>query len=166
MANDSPRMALPTAPWQAKRADEGYGEGDLPNWRGVDWLAELKQVRIDGSRVNYVDMGSGEGTPVVLVHGLAGQWQNWLENIPRIAQERRVIALDLPGHGCSAPLPAAPTLAPYADAVAAVLEQGQAGPAPLVGHSLGGVIALRAAIHEPAAVSALVLAGAAGIGSS
>ena len=35
----------------------------------------------------------------MLVHGLGGQWQNWLENIPRLAQGRRVLALDLPGHG-------------------------------------------------------------------
>ena len=38
---------------------------------------------------------------MVFVHGLGGKWQNWLENIPRVAQERRCIALDLPGFGQS-----------------------------------------------------------------
>ena len=37
--------------------------------------------------------------PVVFVHGLGGQWQNWLENLPRRAQNRRVVAMDLPGFG-------------------------------------------------------------------
>ena len=41
----------------------------------------------------------GDLEPIVFVHGLGGQWQNWLENLPRAAQERRVIAMDLPGFG-------------------------------------------------------------------
>src|SRR2546423_13073725 len=88
--HSSRRLALPTAPWHAKRADEEYGQTADPNWRQVDWPAHLHQLEIDERRVNYVDIGSGDGAPVVLVHGLAGQWQNWLENIPRIAQERQI----------------------------------------------------------------------------
>ena len=79
--------------------DDGYGETAEPDWRAIDWPAHLHQVEIDGTPVNYVDIGSGEREPIVFVHGLGGQWQNWLENIPRAAQERRVIALDLPGFG-------------------------------------------------------------------
>src|SRR4051794_12561508 len=101
MAEDRPRVARPTAPWHAKRADEEYGQRGEPGWRGVDWLSHLERGEIDGAALNYVDIGSGDGTPIVLVHGLGGQWQNWLENIPRLAQERRVIALDLPGSGLS-----------------------------------------------------------------
>src|SRR5215210_7390632 len=93
--------APPSAPWHARRADGDYGRGAEPNWRDVDWLAHLNQVEIAGRSVNFVDIGSGEGEPIVLVHGLSGQWQNWLENIPRLAQERRVIAPDLPGFGLS-----------------------------------------------------------------
>ena len=52
-----------------------------------------------------MDIGSGDEHPIVFIHGLGGQWQNWLENIPRFAQDRRVIALDLPGFGLS-PMPA------------------------------------------------------------
>ena len=66
--------------------------------------ATCTSVEIDGRPVNYVDIGSGAREPIVFVHGLGGQWQNWLENIPRAAQERRVIALDLPGFGLS-PMP-------------------------------------------------------------
>ncbi|MDQ2939344.1 MAG: alpha/beta fold hydrolase, partial [Actinomycetota bacterium] len=52
--------------------------------------------------VNYVEVG--DGPPVVLLHGLGGCWENWLENIPQLARSRRVIAPDLPGFGDS-PMP-------------------------------------------------------------
>ena len=96
-----PATSPPAAPWKAREADDGYGVSAVPNWREVDWAEHLHSVEVDGAAVNYVDIGEGRGTPVLLVHGLGGQWQNWLENIPRIAQERRVLAPDLPGHGRS-----------------------------------------------------------------
>src|SRR4029453_170081 len=96
--------AKPASPRASRRIRDGYGETAQPDWRQVDWRAHLRQVEINGRPVNYVDIGSGSRDPVVFVHGLGGQWQNWLENIPRVAQERRVIALDLPGFGIS-PLP-------------------------------------------------------------
>jgi pimeloyl-ACP methyl ester carboxylesterase len=77
-----------------------------------------------------------------------------------------VIVPDLPGHGLSSPLPAAPNLAAYADAVAAVIEHEQASPAAVLGHSMGGVVALRLAARRPELVRALVLAAAAGISTA
>src|SRR5205085_7624238 len=68
--------------------------------------------------------------------------------------------------GASSPLPSAPTLNPFADAVAALAEYEGLGPAVVVGHSLGGVVALRLALRRPEAVRALVLAAAAGISSA
>jgi pimeloyl-ACP methyl ester carboxylesterase len=166
MAKDSPRYALPTAPWQAKRADEGYGERDRPDWRTVDWPAHLRRVEIDGARVNYVDIGSGEGPPVVLVHGLSGQWQNWLENIPRIAQERRVIALDLPGSGLSEMPREKITIPGYGRCVHALCEQLEIEHAHLVGNSMGGFVTAEVAIQFPELVERLVLVSAAGISSA
>ena len=93
--------ARPASVRAARRVHDGYGETAQPDWRTIDWKAHLHQLEIDGAPVNYVDIGSGDRAPVVFVHGLGGQWQNWLENIPRAAQERRVIALDLPGFGLS-----------------------------------------------------------------
>ena len=108
----------------------------------------------------------GAGPPLVLVHGLGGAASNWLAIAPALAAERRVIVPELPGHGGAAPLPAAPTVDPFADAVLAVLEAEDALPAPWVGHSLGGLVGLRAAIRRPEAVTGIVLAAAAGISSS
>src|SRR3712207_5975578 len=103
-----PKLFVPTSRpasvRAARRAGDGYGQTAQPDWRSIDWSRHLRRVDIEGTPVNYVDIGSGELEPVVFVHGLGGQWQNWLENIPRAAAERRVITLDLPGFGRS-PMP-------------------------------------------------------------
>ena len=112
-----------------------------------------------GTRLRYLVAGDGE--PLLLVHGLGGSAANWLALAPLLLPGRRLIVPDLPGHGGSDPLPAAASLTAYADSLAALLE----GPAAVVGHSLGGAIALRLAIRRPELASALVLAGAAGISS-
>jgi pimeloyl-ACP methyl ester carboxylesterase len=112
-----------------------------------------------GARLRY--LVAGEGEPLMLVHGLGGSAANWLALAPLLLPGRRLIVPELPGHGGSDPLPAAASLTAYADRLAALLD----GPAAVVGHSLGGAIALRLAIRRPELVSALVLAGAAGISS-
>jgi pimeloyl-ACP methyl ester carboxylesterase len=117
-----------------------------------------------GTRIRY--LAGGSGPPVVLVHGLGGMGTNWRLVAPALAAERRVIIPDLPGHGRSDPLAEAETLAPFADAVLAVLAAEAALPAPWIGHSLGGLIGLEAAANRPEAVTGLLLAAAAGISSA
>jgi pimeloyl-ACP methyl ester carboxylesterase len=123
-----------------------------------------REIRYRSARIRYVV--GGAGPPVVLVHGLGGAASNWRLIAPALAQEFRVLVPELPGHGGSSPLPAAPTLDPYADAVLAVLEAEDALPAAWIGHSLGGLVGLRAALRRPEAVSGIVLAAAAGISSA
>src|SRR5207248_929211 len=89
MATIIPSKARPAAPWSARRAGDDYGAHDEPDWRSIDWREHLRDVELGGRRVRYVDLGSGDGPPIVLVHGLSGNWQNWLENIPRLARARR-----------------------------------------------------------------------------
>ena len=112
-----------------------------------------------GARLRY--LVAGEGEPLLLVHGLGGSAANWLALAPLLLAGRRLIVPDLPGHGGSDPLQAAASLTAYADSLAPLLD----GSAAVVGHSLGGAIALRLAIRRSRLVSALVLAGAAGISS-
>lgn len=102
----------------------------------------------------------GEGPPLLLVHGLGGAAWNFSELAP-LLPGRRLIVPDMPGHGASAPLPAA-TLTGFADALAPLLGE----PTDVLGHSMGGVVALRLAERHPALVRSLVLAAAAGISSS
>jgi pimeloyl-ACP methyl ester carboxylesterase len=158
--------ARPASVRSARRAGHGYGETARPDWRQIDWTAHLHTTEIDGAPVNYVDIGSGEREPIVFVHGLGGQWQNWLENLPRAAQERRVIALDLPGFGLS-PLPRERiTISGYGRQVDALCERLGVGQVDIVGNSMGGYIAAEVAIQFPGRVDQLILVSAAGITSA
>jgi esterase len=99
----------------------------------------------------------GAGTPVALLHGLYGQSNNFATVQKRLAQGRRVIALDLRNHGSS---PHAPTMTypAMAEDVLETLRAMDALPCALVGHSMGGKVAMRAALKAPAAVSRLLVA--------
>ncbi len=160
--------ARPTSPRRARHADAEYGSSASPGWRSVDWAAHLHQLEVYGTPVNYVDIGEGrEGLePIVFVHGLAGQWQNWLENIPRAAEERRVIAMDLPGFGLS-PMPGERISIPgYGRCVEAICERLELGRVDMVGNSMGGFIAAEVAIQFPERIDQLMLVSAAGITSA
>jgi pimeloyl-ACP methyl ester carboxylesterase len=124
---------------------------------------EQHLAEIRGTRLRYY-LG-GDGAPLVLVHGLGGSATNWLALVPSLLPGRRLLVPELPGHGGSEPLPAAPSLSAYADRIGLLLEREGLTRAAVVGHSLGGAIALRLAIRRPELVSALGLAGAAGISS-
>jgi pimeloyl-ACP methyl ester carboxylesterase len=124
--------------------------------------SSFEERRLDGLRY-FV---GGSGPPIVLVHGLGGMASNWRLVAPELAGERRVIVPELPGHGGSAPLEEAQNIDPYADAVLAVADAEDAVPAPWVGHSLGALVGLRAALRRPDAITGLVLAAGAGISSA
>ncbi|HEX8066151.1 MAG TPA: alpha/beta fold hydrolase [Thermoleophilaceae bacterium] len=161
-----PSTARPAAPWKARHAGDDYGAPAEPGWREVDWREHLAQESIEGRSVNYVDLGSGDGPPVVFLHGIGGNWQNWLENLPRIAQERRVVALDFPGFGLSEMPAGRITMSGYGRTVDALCERLGLGEIALVGNSMGGFIAAETAIQFPERVERLVLAAAAGIGTA
>jgi len=159
--------AAPTPPWRYRDAEDDYGATATPDWRDTDWSRELKRVDVDGTPVNYVDVGSGDEEPVVLVHGLGGQWQNWLENIPRLAQERRVLALDLPGFGLTPePADGEISIPGYGRCVDSFCDKLGLGQVALVGNSMGGYVAAEVAIQFPQRVSRLTLVSAAGISSA
>jgi pimeloyl-ACP methyl ester carboxylesterase len=145
------------------RAGGDYGASERPDWRELEWPAVIHDTEAGGYRLRHVDLGSGSGPPVVLIHGLAGCWQNWLENVAVIAEHRRVIAVDLPGFGLSEPAPPACSITALAQAVEALCEQLETGPVVLVGNSMGGQTAAELALIEPGRVAQLVLVGAAGI---
>ncbi len=125
---------------------------------------EERWADVRGVRMRY--FVGGEGPPLVLVHGLSGSALNWTELAPLLARRRRLLLPELPGHGGSSPLPAAPNLNGYADRVRQLAALEGILPAPVVGHSLGGSIALRTALRWPDDVAAVVLAASAGIASS
>ncbi|MBS1878418.1 MAG: alpha/beta fold hydrolase [Actinobacteria bacterium] len=141
-----------------------YGDPDpTPAWMTVDWRQHLHRVQTPGAEVNYAEIGEGE--PVLFVHGLAGCWRNWLENLPHLGQRYRAIALDLPGFGDS-PMPVGWEISmpaygrlihDFCDAL------GIDRLAALVGNSMGGFVATEAVLERPRRCERLVLVSAAGI---
>jgi pimeloyl-ACP methyl ester carboxylesterase len=123
---------------------------------------EERFADVKGVRLRYFVGGDGPA-PLILVHGLGGAASNWTELTPLLLPRHRLLVPDLPGHGGSTALPAVSGLQPFADRVALVAEREDLLPAPVVGHSLGGMVVLRLALRRPDDVEALVLAGAAGL---
>jgi pimeloyl-ACP methyl ester carboxylesterase len=133
---------------------------DAKSFAASSGLTE-RSLPVKGRTIRY--FAGGAGPPLVLVHGLGGSAGNWVELAPLLTPHHRLVIPDLPGHGASEPLAGVSGLQPYADRVAAVMEHEGVAPAPLVGHSLGGFVVLRLALRRPDAVSAVVLAAAAGL---
>jgi pimeloyl-ACP methyl ester carboxylesterase len=148
---------------------EEYGSTERSAWLDVDWRRHQRWVTVQGRAINVVEIGptaadaDPDAAPIVWIHGLAGCWQNWLENLPALAVGRRCIAMDLPGFGASE-LPERPITIPYyAETIAALLDELELPRAVVIGNSMGGLIAAELAITEPARVERLVLVSAAGL---
>lgn len=116
-----------------------------------------------GHKLRYLKRGEG-GTPVVLIHGFGGDLNNWLFNHEALAAGRTVYALDLPGHGESSKQLERGDVAELADAVVAFMDGIGIESAHLVGHSLGGAVAMQAASAHRSRVASLTLICSAGLG--
>jgi pimeloyl-ACP methyl ester carboxylesterase len=139
---------------------DDYGNPD-PEWLKIDWRPHLRQVELPGATINYIEIGEGE--PIVFVHGISGCWQNWLENLPHFARNRRAIALDLPGFGAS-PMPSWPIDMPaYGRLLHDFCEKIGAEGGAVIGNSMGGLVAAEAVLTAPERFDHLVLASAAGL---
>lgn len=144
---------------------DDYGVSD-GRWLAIDWSERIREVTVESrlgtTPVSYVDQG--EGPPILLCHGLGGSWRNWLENIPFLADEHRVVALDLPGFGLS-PMPTEPiSMAAYGDLLLNFADAVGLGPeTSLVGHSMGGFISTEALHLSPERFDRLSLISAAGV---
>ena len=103
----------------------------------------------------YVALGEGE--PLLLVHGVGLRLEAWAPQIGVLAASCRVIAVDLPGHGGSAPLPADAALPDFVDWLKQLIDDLACGPVNLCGHSMGALIALGLALSHPASVRRVAL---------
>jgi pimeloyl-ACP methyl ester carboxylesterase len=107
-------------------------------------------------KLNYLDWGPSSAEPLILLHGGAWSWQEYLSLIPSLAQRWHIYALDFRGNGRSGWVPEAYRLEDLAEDNAQFLGQLKV-PAVLAGHSLGGVVALMLAARCPDRVKALIL---------
>jgi pimeloyl-ACP methyl ester carboxylesterase len=155
--------ALETASRNGHHGPNAYGSSGRSPWLDVDWREHQRWVSVDGRPVNTIDLG--EGPPLVFVHGLAGSWPNWLEQLPVFADRHRVIAMDLPGFGHS-PMPRERiTISGYARLLDGLFDELGIDAATLIGNSMGGFVSAELAIAFPQRVERLVLVSPAGISS-
>ena len=140
----------------------------VPAEEGADspQMLQLATVQAGGHVIRVGRAGPVEGTPVVLIHGFAGDLNGWLFNIEDLSTRGPVVALDLPGHGGSSKDVGDGSLKSLAEAVVATLAALGVGQAHLVGHSLGAAVAARAAIDRPGLVRSLSLISPAGLTAS
>lgn len=124
-----------------------------------------QKAEVGGRLLRWFELGEG-GTPLVLVHGFGGDLNNWLFNHPALAAERRVIALDLPGHGESAKALQRGDLDELSESVLALLDHLGIAKAHLGGHSMGGAVSLNLARLAPQRVVSLSLVASAGLGEA
>ena len=122
-----------------------------------------KTIDVDGNRVVYFAGGKGERT-IVLVHGVNDQAGTWVSVIPALMKDSRVIAIDLPGHGESAPAAGPLPMVLLVKALQTVIDHESAEkPVVLVGNSMGGWVSMLYAADHPTRVSRLVLEDASGM---
>jgi pimeloyl-ACP methyl ester carboxylesterase len=122
----------------------------------------MATVRIHGHDVFYRE--EGEGSVVVLLHGIAGCSATWDAVLPRLAARHTVVAPDLLGHGESAKPRGDYSLGAYASGVRDLLAVLGHDRVTVVGHSLGGGIAMQFAYQFPEWCERLVLVGSGGLG--
>lgn len=129
---------------------------------------ERHDTVVHGIRLHYLTCGEGE--PLLLLHGRGLSGGLFTPILPRLAQERRVITLDLPGWGLSdkpafTGRTARDALSVWMDGVVGFLDDQGLESVDLLGHSLGGFTALATALEHPERVSRLVLVDPGGLGT-
>jgi pimeloyl-ACP methyl ester carboxylesterase len=121
-------------------------------------VEELRLER-EGVSLSAIDFG-GRGSPVVLLHGLAGYAGEWTDTAAWLRERHRVVALDQRGHGASERFPPTVATEAFVEDLGAWLDTPGLERVSLVGQSFGGLIAFLAAARYPARVSRLVVAEA------
>jgi pimeloyl-ACP methyl ester carboxylesterase len=123
---------------------------------------ERVEVSLHGHRVNFNI--AGQGPPVVLIHGVAGRAAQWDQTAQLLAEHQLVVAPDLLGHGDSAKPRGDYSLGAHASGVRDLLVGLNIERASVVGHSLGGGIAMQFAYQFPESCERLVLVSSGGLG--
>jgi pimeloyl-ACP methyl ester carboxylesterase len=121
-----------------------------------------RTVDLYGQPISYREMG--EGPAIILVHGITSSSKTWKETMPLLAKKHRVVAFDLFGHGESSKTVKDCSLGAYASTLRDLTVLLDLPRATIVGHSLGGGIAMQFAYQFPERVERMVLVSAGGLG--
>lgn len=127
----------------------------------IDYGYQVKTLKVRNINVAYIDEGQGDRV-LLLIHGLGSSAKGWIKNIAPLAEDYRVLAVDLPGYGRSDKGYYDYSMSFYVTLLKEFLNGLNIKQAVFIGHSMGGQIAISAALQEPQLVSALVLISPAG----
>ncbi|WP_193044730.1 alpha/beta fold hydrolase [Mycolicibacterium baixiangningiae] len=125
-------------------------------------MSDVEYVELHGERVAYRDAGSGE--VILLIHGMAGSSDTWNAILPLLAENYRVIAPDLLGHGRSAKPRTDYSLGAFAAGLRDLLDELGVSRATIIGQSLGGGVAMQFLYQHPEYCRRLILIGSGGLG--
>jgi pimeloyl-ACP methyl ester carboxylesterase len=125
-------------------------------------MKHVKYLELHGDRVAYRDEGTGE--VLLLIHGMAGSSDAWRELIPRLAKSYRVVAPDLLGHGQSTKPRGDYSLGAFAVWLRDFLDELGIARATIVGHSLGGGVAMQFIYQHPDYCERVILISSGGLG--
>lgn len=126
----------------------------------IDYGYEVQKAKVRNIEIGFID--DGHGDVLLLIHGLGSNAKGWSRNIHELSRQHRVIALDLPGYGYSDKGAYEYSLEFYAQVLKEFLTGLGVEKATLVGHSMGGQIAMVTALEYPDLVDRLVLISPAG----
>ncbi len=147
---------------QIERFVEDFLPEDADDESASDEFAS-EFVDVGGRRLHYLKQGDG-GQPAILIHGFTGSLNDWLFNHAVLARQRAVYALDLPGHGQSSKDVGDGSLDVFISTLVDWLDALGLTRVHLVGHSLGGAVALGTALRNPDRVRSCTLIASAGLG--
>jgi pyruvate dehydrogenase E2 component (dihydrolipoamide acetyltransferase) len=156
-------IAPPETPTAEVEAFVSQFEVVEPTDGGADEAAPAapRELEVLGRMVRCLEMGSGDGVPVLLLHGFGGDLNTWMFNQPSLSEGRRTLALELPGHGLSSKDVGAGDIAFFTEVIEAALGAERVH---VVGHSMGGALAVSLASRRPHCVASLTLLAPAGLG--
>lgn len=115
----------------------------------------MPRLAVNNVGMHYVE--SGQGSALLLLHGVGGSHEMWLPIVPELAKSRRVIAADQRGHGASDKPRGSYTISLFCQDWLALMDALKVDRAHLVGLSMGGAIAMRLALEHPQRVRSQVL---------
>ena len=130
---------------------------------GTDTVAP-RELEVAGKRLRYLELGSGDEVPVLLLHGFGADLNSWMFTQPALLDGRRTIALDLPGHGGSTKDVGSGDADALVDMVDGAVTELGIERVHLVGHSLGGAVAALVAARQPERIATLTLIAPSGLG--
>lgn len=138
-----------------------HGQVQRP-FDGIDYSFDVQYAEIqNGQTIAYHESGTGENT-LIAIHGLGSYMPAWKMNIDALSESLRVIALDLPGYGKSTKSADNYSISFFAESVTQLMDALDVDQATVMGHSMGGHIALYLAAQHPDRIEQLILSAPAG----